>query len=390
MFIHWGPYSVAGRGEWVMNRERIPVAEYRKLYCETFTASRFDPHAWAQLAAQTGMKYMVLTTRHHDGFCLWDTATTDANAARIGPKRDLVRAFVDAVRAAGLKVGLYYSVADWSHPDYPGPYHRDWPTAWPDETARKRFIAFYQAQLDELFTRYGPIDLLWYDGCIPGPTDGATINARIKQLQPHVLINNRNGAPYDFHCCEQAIKPAAPGQDWEACMTLNGNWGYHAGDHNWKTATDVARLLTETAGGGGNLLLNIGPRGDGSIPEPSVNILTQVGNWLRSNGEFLPNSTRSPFTWLNWGKLTTKANTIYAHIFALAQPDLCIAEINNPVRHIRRCDTGQPVAWTRNGDRLLIRGLPVTQPGQMPLVLTIEVEGVPEPITQQGTFWIPE
>jgi alpha-L-fucosidase len=390
MFIHWGPYSVAARGEWVMNRERIPVEEYRRLYCETFTADKYDPYAWAHLARQAGMKYVVLTARHHDGFCLWNTATTDANAVRMGAKRDLVAPFVEAVRTAGLKVGLYYSMADWSHPDYPGAFQRDWPTAWPDEAARKRFVDFYRKQLDELLTRYGPIDMLWYDGCIPVPTDGAAVNARIKELQPQILINNRNGEPYDFYCCEQTIKPAAPGQDWEACMTLNGNWGYHAGDHGWKTARDVARLLVETAGGGGNLLLNVGPRGDGSLPSETEEILVEVGKWLRTNGEFLPNSTRSPFTWLNWGKLTTKGNTVYAHIFSLGQPDLCIAEIKNVVRGIRRCDNGQPVTFERQGNRLFLHGLPVTQPGQMPLVLAIDVEGTPEPITEQGTFWIPE
>ncbi len=251
MFIHWGPYSVAGRGEWVLNRERVPLDEYRARYAAGFTAENYDASAWARLAKAGGMKYVVLTTRHHDGFALWDTQTTEFNAARIGPKRDLLTGFVEAMREEGLKVGLYYSVADWGHPDYPDPHARDWPLAWPDESARKRFVGYYRSQLEELFTRYGQIDLLWYDGCMPGPTDGGEVNAFVKQLQPEVLINNRNGEPWDFWCCEQTIKPASPGTRWEACMTLNENWGYHAGDNAWKSPGDIIKLLAETAAGAG-------------------------------------------------------------------------------------------------------------------------------------------
>ena len=139
MFIHWGAYSVAARGEWVMNRERIPLDEYTHRYVDRFAAERYDPAAWAQLARAAGMGYVVLTARHHDGFALWDTQTRPFNAAKLGPKRDLVRPFVQAVRDAGLRVGLYYSVADWTHPDYPGPFERDWPTGWRDQAARRRF-----------------------------------------------------------------------------------------------------------------------------------------------------------------------------------------------------------------------------------------------------------
>ena len=245
LFIHWGAYSTAARGEWVMNRERIPLEEYTKKYVDPFTAANYDPRQWARVAKDAGMKYMVLTTRHHDGFALWDTKTRDFNAARLGPKRDLVRPFVEAARAEGLKTGSYYSVADWTHPDYPGPFFRDWPREFKDEVSRQRFIKYYRAQLEELFTQYGPIDILWYDGCIPGPLDGAETNARIKKLQPHVLINERNGEPFDFRCSEQSLK--AKEGAWEACMTLNENWGWHAGDSNWKSASDMIRMLVTTA-----------------------------------------------------------------------------------------------------------------------------------------------
>ena len=393
LFIHWGAYAVAGRGEWVRNRERIPQEEYTEKYVREFKAERYDPHEWAALAVEAGMKYVVLTTRHHDGFCLWDTDTTDFHAARIGPERDLVRPFADAVRAAGLKVGFYYSVADWHHSDYPDPYARDWPDAWPDEAARRRFVAFYRAQLEELMTRYGTVDVLWYDGCIPEPTDGQEVNTFVKTLQPDILINARNGAPYDFEVSEQAIKPAPPGHAWEANLTLNANWGYHAGDRQYKTAKDVVMMLTETAASAGNLLLNVGPKADGTIPEKSKEILREAGAWLARNGEFLAGSSRSPFSWNNWGRLTTKTTAegsrVYLHIFHSPGPELCIAEIKNRVLSARVLETGAALPFTQTPDRLFLRGLPPPGAGVLVQTLVLEVEGEPEALRPQTSFWIP-
>jgi alpha-L-fucosidase len=156
MFIHWGPYSVAARGEWVMNRERVPAEEYTARYVEKWCAENYDPTEWAQLAKDAGMGYVVLTTRHHDGFALWDSKVTDFNAAKLGPQRDLLVPYVEAMRAAGLKVGFYYSPASWTHPDYPGPFFRDWPSEqdWPSEEARQRFIQYYRSELKELLTHH--------------------------------------------------------------------------------------------------------------------------------------------------------------------------------------------------------------------------------------------
>ena len=388
MFVHWGPYAVAGRGEWVLNREAIPFDEYTDRYVRHFTADRYDPAAWAALAREAGMKYIVLTTRHHDGFCLWDTQTTDFNAARLGPRRDLVRPFAAAARAAGLKVGFYFSAADWHHPAYPGAYHRDWPTQWPDEATRQRFVAFYHAQLEELMTQYGPVDVLWYDGCLPAPLDGATINRRVKQLQPGILINERNGEPCDFAVAEQSVKPKTGA--WEACLTLNEHWGYHAGDHDWKTPRDVIRNLITVAGKGGNLLLNVGPRGDGLIPDESARILRAAGEWLRRNGEFLPRSAVSPFSWNLCGQLTTNGSRVYVHLFHSPGPEFCLAEIKNHVRAARHLATGQPVPFEQRGDRLFLRGLPVPLPDPIATTIVLDVEGTPTPIRHQQTFWIPE
>lgn len=389
MFIHWGAYSVAGRGEWVMNRERIPLDEYTRLYVDRFRAECFHPEEWVALAKDAGMKYMVLTTRHHDGFALWDTQTRDFNSLRLGPKRDLVREFVEAVRRGGLRVGLYYSVADWTHPDYPQAFARDWPTGWPDEARRRRFVQYYQAQLEELLTRYGKIDLLWYDGCVPQPLDGGDINRQVYQWQPDILINDRNGEPLDIRISEQAIKPAPAGTAWEACLTLNDNWGYHAGDSHWKSPGDVVRMLTQTAKGAGNLLLNIGPRGDGTIPEESARILRSVGDWLRRNGEFLPNSDRSPFAWNNSAAVTTKGHTVYLHFTASPGASFCFAEIKNRVRHVRLVDGNRPLAFRQDGDRLWLDGLPVPLLDPIATTVAIDVEGPPETLTAQTTFWIP-
>jgi len=387
MFIHWGAYSVAGRGEWARNRERIPQEEYVGEYVNRFKAERYDPRAWARLARAAGMKYIVLTTRHHDGFCLWDSAVSDFNAARLGPKRDLLRPFVEAVRAEGLRVGFYYSVADWHHPDYPDPYARDWPTGWTDEAQRQRFVDYYIAQLRELLTGYGQVDLLWYDGCIPQPLDGRRANELARKLQPDILINERNGEPFELRCSEQSLN--AKEGPWEACLTLNDNWGYHAGDTHWKTGQDVVRMLTTTARSGGNLLLNIGPRADGTVPEESVRALTDAGQWLARNGEFLPQSERVPFGWNNCSTLTMRGQTVYVHFFASPGETFCLAEIANRVRAARFVDGGQSIRFEQCGPRLFLHGLPCPLPGPIATTVAIDLEGPPRALRPQETSWLP-
>ncbi len=391
MFVHWGPYAVAGRGEWVMNRERIPFEEYRRKYAENFRAEQYAPAAWATFAAECGMKYVVLTTRHHDGFALWDTDTTEFNAARLGPGRDLVAPFVEAVRSAGLKVGLYFSVADWTHPDYPAAFARDWPVSedWESDAARKRFIAYYQAQLEELMTRYGTIDILWYDGCIPGPLDGQVANQRVRELQPDILINERNGDPFDFRVSEQSLKDK-PGP-WESALTLNDNWGYHATDENWKGPADVVKMLITARSKAGNLLLNVGPRLDGTIPEPSLNILRSAGDWLGRNREFMDTTDRSPFAWNNISLTTVRGNTVYLHLTKDPRGEYCFAELANKVLSARMVDGGAPVAFEQLDDgRLFLKNLPTPLPDPLVTTIALELDGPPKPLTEQKTFWIPE
>ncbi len=388
MFIHWGPYAVAGRGEWVMNRERIGKEEYTRRYVDAWQAENYDPAHWARLAVDGGMKYVILTARHHDGFALWDTATTDFNAARMGPKRDLVGPYVEAVRSAGLKVGLYMSAADWTHPDYPNAFARDWPQQWPDEDARQRFVQFYHAQTEELLRKYGPIDVLWWDGCIPSPMDGGPINRLAKQLHPDILINERNGEPFDYRCSEQSTK--AKQGPWESCMTLNDNWGYHPGDDHWKDPKDVIRMLISVAGAGGNLLLNVGPAPDGSVPEGAQEIIRTAGAWLARNREWLPHSGRQPFTWNNCVMPTVRGSTIYLHM--LHPPvgeELTWAEPANKVLSARLLATGEPVSFRQDGPKVTLTGWAHAR-DPIATTIALEVDGTPAPATRQESFWIPD
>lgn len=391
MFVHWGAYSVAARGEWVANRERIAKEDYIRLYVDHFRAEAYSPEKWADLAGEAGMGYAVLTTRHHDGFALWPTEASDFHSGRLGPRRDLVGRFVEAFRKAGLRVGLYFSPADWFHPDYPGPYFRDWPGEedWAGEEARLRFIDYYRRQIRELLTWYGSIDYLWFDGCIPSNLQSREANEEALRLQPDLLINDRNGQPFQVHVSEQSIKPGPPGELWEACITLNDSWGFHAGDSNWKSPRQVIQMLTETAAGGGNLLLNVGPRGDGTIPTESAEILREVGSWMRGNGASLRGSVRSPFPWITSGRVTTKGHSIYLHLWNGTGPEFHYAELKNRVLSARLLKSGQAVEFEQSADRLVLRGLPVPLPDPIATTIEIEVEGVPTPINAQTTFWIP-
>src|SRR6266700_3411598 len=308
MFIHWGLYSVLGRHEWVMENEGIPVSEYAPL------AKRFNPkpnaaRAWAKLARQAGQKYMVMTTKHHEGFCQWDTKLTSYCAAKQGPGRDLVREYVDAARAEGLRVGFYYSLMDWHHPDGA--------RCATDEDARKRFVAYTHTHIRELLTSYGKIDVLWYD--VSWPLDAAgweseRMNKMVFDLQPDIIVNNRNKLPGDFSTPEQRIEAAEAGRAWESCMTMNDSWGYHRADDAWKSPKQVIRNLITCAHDGGNYLINIGPKPDGSIPEESIQIMSTVGRWMDKNGTALygadicqPRRSRN-------GSFSRKGKTLFLHV----------------------------------------------------------------------------
>ncbi len=391
MFIHWGPYAVAARGEWVLNRERIPTDEYTERYVDHWKAEKYDPATWCQLAKEAGMGYIVLTTRHHDGFALWDSKASSFNAAQKGPKRDLLVPYVAAARAAGLKVGFYYSPASWTHPDYPGAFFRDWPsnTDWASEAARERFLKFYRDQLRELLTGYGPIDYLWFDGCVPD-LDGDVTLKMVYELQPAIVVNNRLGCPFDIECCEQAIKPGPVGQAWEACMTLNDNWGYHAGDRKWKTPQNVVEMLLTCAENAGNLLLNVGPRADGMIPDESVRILREAGAWLKKNRAAVTRSERHLLAVNGTAyPITARGNRIYLHFMREPFGSFCWAEIQNKVLNARLLVDGRPISFRQEGGRLFLENIPTPLPDALCTTIELELDGVPQALTKRTSFWVP-
>lgn len=298
LFIHWGLYSIPAEGEWVMNRKKIPVAQYNKLADDFSPPGSFSPESWVKLAKKAGMRYAVLTTRHHDGFCLWDTKTTDFNSVKTAAKRDFVREFADACRRHGIKVGFYFSLRNWQFDvEKNGKIVED---EW------RRQVACTHAALRELMTDYGKIDVLWYDGCsAPGCCDGEAmdrlwktkkLNAMVRSLQPEIVINDRSCRSEDYSTPEQSVTPPPRGRAWESCMTLNRSWGYKTSDTDWKSADDIWRSLLHCCRFGGNYLLNIGPRADGSVPEESVKVLEEIGRRVKAARRGIYGSVRDGYT----------------------------------------------------------------------------------------------
>ena len=367
MFIHWGLYSILGREAWAMGDEDIPLAEYEKL------AGQFHPpphaaRAWARLAREAGMRYMVMTTKHHEGFCLFDSKLTDYSATKQGPGRDLVQEYVEAARAENLRVGFYYSLMDWHHPD--------WLHAKDDPAARKRFVDYIHGQIRELMSNYGKVDILWYDMPVPLDAQGwrsEEMNSMVLKLQPDIVINNRNLLPGDFSTPEQSTQ-AARG-DWESCMTMNDSWGYLAGDNNWKSTQQLVQNLVECARDGGNYLLDIGPQADGSVPEPSVSHLKAIGKWLRKNGDAVYATQRCRFPHGNIGVYTRRGNTLYTIIYFWPGETMTVGGVKFKVNSARFLATGQAVKFTQKGSQLIFSGLPATAPDDP---LTVIAEAVAE------------
>jgi len=373
MFVHWGLYAQLGRHEWVMNRERIPVREYEKL-AATWVPKPRPAREWAKLAKKAGMKYMVMTTKHHEGFCLWDTRQTGYSAVKRGPRRDLVAEYVDACREFGLKIGFYYSLMDWHHPDG----HR----CATSEKARRRFLDFTQGCVRELMSNYGPIDILWYDVSRPLPDAKAwgsrKMNAMVRRLQPHILINNRSKLDEDFGTPEEHIRAADPGRAWEACMTFNGSWGWQeAPPEDWRSTRDVLGMLRQCTAGGGNLLLNIGPKPDGSVPSEAVERLTATGKWLSRNGEAVygrMDRCDDRLSWSGIGHWTAKGKAAYLWVTRWPGSEVIVGGLRAKVRKAWLLATGEPVRFRQTGDRLALRGLPRRSPDRIAGVTVLKLE----------------
>jgi alpha-L-fucosidase len=323
MFVHFGIYStLAGEwngrtdyGEWIRNNAKIPIEQY-DTFLQRFNPVQFDADRLAALAAAAGMKYLVITTKHHDGFALWPSAHGNFNVSRTPYRRDIMRAVADACRRHKVVPCWYHSIMDWHHPDYLP--RRDWEsTARPATGASyERFVAYLHAQVEELLTNYGDIGVMWFDGEWEGTWTrerGIELAAHCRKLQPNVLINSRvapkaageselsGGKVGDFGTPEQKVPDRGlAGVDWESCITMNENWGFNRADHNWKSLYTLVGMLVETASKGGNLLLNVGPQGDGSLPPESVVRLEDLARWMQVHGEAIHATQASPFNGLSF------------------------------------------------------------------------------------------
>ncbi len=385
MFIHYGLYSVVGRHEWVMNLERWPVDAYEKL-ADGLQPKPGAAHTWARLARQAGMKYVVLTTKHHEGFCLWDTAQTDYNAVQRGPRRDLIAEYVRACRDEGLRVGLYYSLMDWHHPDGARCAY--------DEAARRRFVEFTAGCVRELMSNYGRIDVLWYD--VPWPLSGAkawntpAINRMARKLQPGLIINDRAWLCEDYTTPEERITPPAPGRDFEACMTMNGSWGYMPSamvDHCG--AREAIGRLHKVTAGAGNLLLNIGPAPDGSVPAKSRRVLQTVGKWLADNGEAVYGRVDrvEDMEWQATGGWTAKGpRTRYFWCNRWAGDTLIFGGIKTRIRRITMLPDGRRIRFKQDPRRVILTGLPDTCPDSHAdwVVFKVDFAGTPRQVRGAG------
>ncbi len=362
LFIHWGVYSVpAGEwqgktnyGEWFLEETKMPVSQYMQ-YAKEFNPVKFDARQWVRMAKDAGMKYIVITSKHHDGFGIFRSDLTDWCMKATPFPRDPLAELAAACRAEGLRLCFYYSIMDWHHPDWET--RRAWndtaPASPPD---MERYIRFMKGQLKELITRYGPLGILWFDGEWENPWTverGRDLYNYVRSLQPDIIINNRigkgragmdgmdkgAGGVGDYGTPEQEIPSTGfgPGVSWESCMTMNNHWGYNKRDQNWKSTKTLVRNLIDCASKGGNYLLNVGPTSEGLFPEPSVQRLAEIGRWMKVHREAIYGTSASPFKDLPWGRCTQKAapdgtTRLYLHVFDWpADGNLLVPGLKNTV-----------------------------------------------------------
>jgi len=355
MFVHWGPVSLKGteigwsrgglrRGlpDSMRNEAEagVPKAEYDALY-QRFDPVNFDPGAWVAIMLSAGMKYLVFTTKHHDGFCMFDSALTDYDIGATPFKRDIVRELAEACRKAGIKVGWYYSPPDWHHPDYYTEHH-------------ERYIKYLHGQVRELLTNYGKIDIMWFDGlyCTEDKLDSRNLFRMIRSLQPHILINNRCGLPGDYDTPEQTIGRYQDTRPWESCITIGTQWAWKPNDHI-KPLKECIQTLVQCAGGDGNLLFNVGPRPDGTIDPEQAGHLKGMGLWLHQYGETVYGTRGGPYRPGDWGVSTRRGATAYLHILHWPTNEIRLAPMPSTILSSRLLTAGE-VTVTQTDDAVTI------------------------------------
>jgi len=393
MFIHWGVYAVpAGEwaerknhGEWIRETAKIPMDVYAG-FLDEFNPVQYNPEQWVLAAKGAGMKYIVITSKHHDGFCLWPSKLTDYDIESTPYKRDLLGPLKEACDKHGMKLGFYYSIMDWHHPNYP-------PRGWEKDRPREqidmeKYVVYMKGQLKELIESYDPV-VLWFDGEWDAWTkqQGADLYAYVRSLKPDIIVNNRVGKRTrelgDFGTPEQSIPSRGmPGWDWETCMTMNNHWGWNKADKGWKSADSLVERLVDIVSKGGNFLLNVGPKPDGTFPDEALERLADIGTWTSRNGEAIYGTTANPVGPVSWGRVTAKKGAeesrLYLHVMKRpADGALLLPGLRNTVKGARLLHGGHKLE-ARSGDMGLTVTLPedVVQPPVT--VAELSIEGAPK------------
>ncbi len=382
LFIHWGIYALPARHEWVKNREKIPDELYQR-YFNHFEPDLYDPAAWARAAKAAGMKYFVVTTKHHDGFCLWDSKLTDYKATNTPAGRDLIRPMVDAFRAEGLKVGFYHSVIDWHHPEFPvdGLHPQRDDLAFRErEAGRKieKYAEYLHGQVKELLTQYGKIDVLWFDFSYSGSDWGWSkgkgkndwqsekLLYLVRELMPDVVIDDRLELGGDVITPEQYqprewVKVDGKPVVWEACQTLNGSWGYDRDNLDWKPVSMLLQMLIDSVSKGGNLLLNVGPTGRGEFDPRALQTLAGIGAWMRLHQRSIYGATASDLTPPPDCRFTQRGNRLYLHLFAWPFQHVHLNGLAGKVAYAQLLNDASEIRMQEK-DGTLTLTLPIQQP----------------------------
>ena len=398
IFIHYGIYAVGDVSEsWSFHNGNISYEDYMK-QCEGFTASNYDPKAWAELFKKAGAQYVVMTSKHHDGVALFDTKYSDLSVVKKTPAgKDLVKGYTDAVREAGMKVGIYFSLIDWSDPRYrsvypegedPKDHLKDvfaTPAGGPEDPEKwEEFLKFNNDQMHELMTNYGKIDLLWFDGDWERSAKqwkAKEFKAYLESMNPEVVVNSRLRGYGDYETPEQGIPLRGPEGVWEFCTTINTSWGYRPSDNDYKTSKQVIRMFCDCLTLGGKMLLDVGPKEDGTLDERQVKILEDLGTFIHDNEEAIYETEKgiSYDHFLGGSTLSADKKVLYLFVYDKPSENLCVKGIKTTVKKVSVLHTGEELSFSYTGS-LPWSGIPGTlwiradQMKEHPLVTVLKVE----------------